>query len=148
MQPMRNLKTEFVLNSSQETEDLARDFSKTLKEGSIVALFGELGSGKTTFAKRAISSLTGMDSNAIDSPTFNYLNIYSGPVISCYHFDLYRLKNSADFIQLGFEEFFEKEGVCFLEWSERIIDLLPAHTIKIFLSHAKDDSRKCNIEMP
>src|ERR1700741_5468556 len=90
--------------SEEETFQIGTEFGKTLKINSIVALFGDLGAGKTTFIRGIVSSL-GMDGREVCSPTFNYLNIYEGP-LSVYHFDLYRLTCEEEFLAAGFEDFF------------------------------------------
>ncbi len=139
---MRNLK---LLSSSLEETDLfAKKFASTLKKGDIVAFFGELGSGKTTFLKSLISALNHTSQEEIHSPTFTYLHIYEGP-IPVYHFDLYRLKGAQDFIDLGFHEFFGKDGICCIEWSEKIKEILPSGTIQVHLSHIGETSRSIEV---
>lgn len=103
----------------------------------MVALFGELGSGKTTFVKGLASS------ENVSSPTFNFLHIYPGPL---YHFDLYRLISEGDFLALGFQEYFNAGGICCIEWSEKIPSLLPKEAIRIYFEHAGGDKRTIAIE--
>lgn len=135
---MRNLN--ILSHSPEQTAQIAQEFASQLKRGDIVAFFGDLGSGKTTFLKSLIAQLNSISSDDVHSPTFSYLHIYPGE-IPVYHFDLYRLKESSDFISLGFQEFFQAGGICFLEWSEKITSLLPDKTIKITLLHAGQDKR-------
>ena len=146
MRTMRNRNLFF--RSTKETQLFGTTFAQSLKKGAIVACFGEMGSGKTTFLKSVIASITQCPQDLVDSPTFNYMNIYEGSLVTCYHFDLYRLKNSSDFLALGFEEFFYKEGICLIEWSEKIEHLLPSTSYKLFFSHTPDHHRQCLIEGP
>ncbi len=78
------------------------------------------------------------------SPTFTYLNIYKGP-IDIYHFDLYRLRDEDEFLSMGFDEFFTADGICCIEWSERIQSILPENCIKVYLTHAGGDKRRIKI---
>jgi tRNA threonylcarbamoyladenosine biosynthesis protein TsaE len=139
---MRNLK--LISSSLEETNLLAKELGATLKQGDIVAFFGELGSGKTTFLKSLVGGLNAISPDDIHSPTFTYLHIYPGD-IPVYHFDLYRLNNATDFTALGFHEFFEADGICCIEWSEKIELLLPSSTIKVKLSHVNETSRAIEV---
>ncbi|MCH9611231.1 MAG: tRNA threonylcarbamoyladenosine biosynthesis protein TsaE [Chlamydiales bacterium] len=117
-------------NSPEATHQIGVEVGQKLKRGAILALHGDLGAGKTTFVEGVVEGVLGKKI-AIDSPTFTYLNIYEGKV---FHFDLYRLKNGEQFLEMGFEEFLF-EGVACIEWSERIEALLPEETIHIEFSH-------------
>lgn len=139
---MRNLK--LTVSSLEETDLFAKRFAATLTQGDIVAFFGDLGSGKTTFLKSLIGTLQNISPDEIHSPTFTYLHVYPGDV-PVYHFDLYRLNNATDFVALGFHEFFTAGGICCIEWSEKIASLLPPSTIKVFLSHAGETSRMIEV---
>lgn len=122
------------LDTSEKTIAFGRHCAALLPPNSILTLFGELGAGKTTFVQGLALGLEIHD--PVQSPTFNYLNLYEGKR-ALYHFDLYRLKNPSDFLALGFEEYFEKGGITAIEWSERIIPLLPPHAISITFSYKK-----------
>ena len=126
-------------HSLEETQTVAADFAKKLTPGDVIAFFGEMGAGKTTFIK-AIGKALGIPENHISSPTFQYLTIYNAKT-PLFHFDLYRLKSCEDFLALGFEEFFYRNGITCVEWSERIFPILPEKTIKILLEHADVDAR-------
>jgi tRNA threonylcarbamoyladenosine biosynthesis protein TsaE len=128
--------------SPEETLGFAHHLGQSLKPGAIIALFGELGAGKTTFLKGLIPAINGMSADEVSSPTFTYLHIYPGPI---FHFDLYRLKSAEEFSALGFEEYFSMDGIVCLEWAERIAPLLPAHTLRIFIEHATENQRCINI---
>ncbi|MBI3901296.1 MAG: tRNA (adenosine(37)-N6)-threonylcarbamoyltransferase complex ATPase subunit type 1 TsaE [Chlamydiia bacterium] len=132
--------------STEETIFCGIEIAKKLTPGSIVALFGDLGVGKTTLVKGIIHALTGVPLEEICSPTFNYLNCYEGSM-NVYHFDLYRLSSVEDFLHLGFEEFFFLKGVCCIEWSERILPLLPEHIHSLTLKHMEEGGREIIYEV-
>jgi tRNA threonylcarbamoyladenosine biosynthesis protein TsaE len=138
-------KVEFKTCSSEETQAAGADFAASLRGNETVAFFGDLGAGKTTFLKGLISQLTGCNPSEITSPTFNYLNIYEGK-IPVYHFDLYRLTVAEQFEGAGFSEYLNAEGICCLEWAEKIETKLPAGTIRITLEHQGLDNRLIKIE--
>lgn len=108
---------------------------------------GDLGAGKTTLIKGIAKGAGGILEREVTSPTFSYLHIYSGKV-PIYHFDLYRLRNAKEFCALGFQEYLEGDGVCCIEWAERIKDLLPPHTFHICLEHEKEERRKIYLNGP
>jgi len=116
---------------------------KTLTSNAILAFFGDLGAGKTTFIKGVASIFS---SDTITSPTFTYLHIYSGK-LPLYHFDLYRIRSEKDFIDLGFTEYFQSGVICLIEWAEKIESLLPVNTLRIFLEHAGGDNRKISYRL-
>ena len=121
-----------VLSSAEETLEFGKFLASRLSPGSVLALSGDLGSGKTTFVQGLAQGL-GIDA-PIQSPTFVYFNGYSG-TIPLFHFDLYRMKGIDDFLGLGFEEYFDAGGICAIEWAERIVPLLPKRAWHISFSH-------------
>ena len=122
---MGRIRLKVHLASCDETLAFGQKMAALLPRGAILALSGDLGAGKTTFVQGFAKGLGIVD--PIQSPTFVILNIYEG----LYHFDLYRLKNSVDFASLGFEEYFQKGGICAIEWPDRIAPLLPPETVYI-----------------
>ncbi len=129
--------------SLSESETFAFSFAlgKNTKKGAVICLFGEPGAGKTTFTKGFTAGASSFPPDKVSSPTFNYLHIYEGTV-PIYHFDLYRLNNSEEFISAGFDEYLYSNGICCIEWSEKIEDLIPPDAIRIVLSHVDASSRK------
>jgi tRNA threonylcarbamoyladenosine biosynthesis protein TsaE len=128
----------FLSNSYEDTLGLGRRFARCLKKGDIVCLYGDLGTGKTAFAK-GLARGFGVSPAAVHSPTFTLMNVYSGR-ISLYHFDLYRIQ-SGDLFDLGYEEFFYGQGIAMIEWAERLGALLPADAWKVDLRHKKEGQR-------
>ncbi len=131
--------------SAKQTTDIGYQLGQQLSKGSIICLFGELGAGKTTFIKGLAAGAAGIDIELINSPTYVYLNIYNGHK-TIYHFDLYRLKDADEFLSMGFDEMLFADGVCCIEWSERIASLLPSTCLRIFLQHAGENKRLLRIE--
>lgn len=136
--------SQYVSHSAAETFALGVDFGVRLPLRTVICFFGELAAGKTTFIKGLIAGAAQIDPSQVQSPTFNYLNIYEG-VKSVYHFDLYRLRDLDEFLSMGFDEYFEAEGICCIEWSERIASYLPEGCIEVHMQHAGNDQRKITI---
>lgn len=138
------MKPDFISSSQEETEGLGTKLANGLSPSSVLAIQGDLGAGKTTLIKGLAAKLTNVDPANVNSPTFNYLNIYQGP-ITLYHFDLYRLKDEKDFFKMGFLEFLSG-GVCCIEWPERILKILPKETIWVHLKYQNDQKRHITIK--
>ena len=109
-------------NSAKETENIAKAFAKTLKCGDVVCLNGDLGAGKTAFTAGLAKGL-GI-TEYISSPTFTILNCYNG-TIPLYHFDVYRISESDEMYDIGFDEYLTGNGVSVIEWANIIEDILP-----------------------
>jgi tRNA threonylcarbamoyladenosine biosynthesis protein TsaE len=131
---------DIILEGTEATHAFAAQFSQKLPIRSLIALSGGLGSGKTTFMQGLIQGLGGLQA-MVQSPTFVYLHHYptTPPV---FHFDLYRLRSIDDFFAMGFEEYFEKEGITAIEWPERITPILPSEAIHIQLSFISETARR------
>ena len=140
--------TIYNVASAHMMHSLGVRFGAALRPNCVVSFFGELGAGKTTFIKGMAQSV-GVDPNTVNSPTFQYLNIYQSPYQdspSIFHFDLYRLENSEDFLTMGFEELFCRGGITCIEWAERIVSILPKESIQISITHTENDGRQVTIE--
>ncbi len=135
---------EYKSYSSAETHQIALLFGKRLQPNAIIAFTGDLGSGKTTFIQGLAEGASSIVPREVSSPTFNYLNIYSG-LTTIYHFDLYRLRSSKEFLLAGFEDYLQAGGICCIEWSERITSILPSNTTCIQISHLGENTRKIEI---
>lgn len=139
------MENKLYTGSEEETEKTALDFSKKLKGSEIIALTGDLGTGKTCFVRGMCLGL-GID-NVVHSPTFTLLNIYNGkyPV---YHFDLYRLKSMREVIEIGFDEYIgKKDGICVIEWAEKIEESIPANAVWIKIKHCGENKRELLIKI-
>lgn len=127
------------LNGLKDTEEFGIRLGKLLKSGDIVCLNGDLGAGKTTMTK---SIGIGLDiEEYITSPTFTLINMYRGRMV-VYHFDVYRLENVDELYDLGFDEYFYGDGVCIIEWAEKIEKLLPEDRIIIDIKKSDQEDER------
>lgn len=133
----------FFTHSAEETIALGYKIGKKLKKGDIIAMQGTLAAGKTTITKGIAQALE--ISEEITSPTFCLISEYSGKM-PLYHMDVYRLDGTEDFINLGVDDMLYGDGVCIIEWSEKIMEELPKNTIILRISTENDNSRKIEIE--
>lgn len=127
-----------ICKNAQDMEDLGREIGKTCIKGSVISLRGSLGAGKTVFAKGVARSLGIQE--AIVSPTFTLVQEYEGS-LSMYHMDLYRITSEEDFQMIGGEDMLYSDGVCLVEWSEIINDILPSGTLFVQITVNDDQSR-------
>jgi tRNA threonylcarbamoyladenosine biosynthesis protein TsaE len=117
--------------SVDETHRLAAQLAEQVQKGAVLALFGDLGSGKTTFVQ-GFAKAAGIAA-PVTSPTFTLMHIYRGQRWPIYHFDFYRLQNVAEAQALGCEEYFDGDGISLIEWPERALTLLPPQHWQIHL---------------
>lgn len=133
----------YISDSPEETVSIGRSFAEKLNKGAVVLLSGEMGAGKTVFVKGMADGL-GVKA-LVTSPTYAYMNDYDGIL---YHYDCYRLSSGEDAEALGLTDYFYADGVCVVEWSENIADVLPEKTIKVFITKLGEERRSIEIEMP
>lgn len=136
---MGRKRVETLLGGAEATQEFATRFARDLPPNAVIALSGELGAGKTTFVKGLVYGLGG-SIDWVQSPTFVYLHQYPTKLRTA-HFDLYRMRSAADFLAMGFEEYFENGGITAIEWPERIASILPASCIKIELCIVSETQR-------
>jgi tRNA threonylcarbamoyladenosine biosynthesis protein TsaE len=129
----------FISNSVSETEAIGRQFAKELSAGSILALKGELGSGKTQFAKGLVAGLE--SSVPVTSPTFTIIHEYPGGRLPVYHFDFFRLANRESVAQLGLDDYFFGDGVSVIEWADRFPELIPEQARWILFEIKSESTR-------
>jgi tRNA threonylcarbamoyladenosine biosynthesis protein TsaE len=119
----------FLSTNEDQTDDLGRLLADALEPGTVVALTGNLGSGKTRLV-RAVCGALQVDPREVASPTFVLVHEYRGR-LPIYHFDTYRLRQPAEFLDLGADEYLNANGVCFIEWADRVAGLLPADHLRV-----------------
>lgn len=128
---------EIKTNNPEQTAQFAEKLAQNLTPGTLIALEGDLGAGKTTFTKGLARGLE--IKRTVNSPTFTIIKEYSGR-LPLYHMDVYRVKDA--FEDLGFDEYFEGEGVTVVEWAHLINEQLPTERLTIYLYHENQDERK------
>lgn len=131
-------------HSSQETMALAKELAKSLKKGQVLGLYGNLGSGKTTFIKGLAKGLG--FKGRVKSPSFVILKVYSiKRKLLLYHFDLYRLNSLKELEDVGYEDFISNCGICVIEWANKAKGLLPKNFLKINIQIRGKNKRLINI---
>ncbi len=135
--PLFLLRSEMRSHSAEETIQIAEQYAKSLEKGDVVLLCGEMGAGKTVFVKGVARAL-GIDEE-ITSPTYAYMNDYGGKL---YHYDCYRLTSGAQAEALGLTDYFYADGICVIEWSENIAEVLPEHCKKVTIRKLSETERE------
>jgi tRNA threonylcarbamoyladenosine biosynthesis protein TsaE len=130
--------------SLSQLPNTASEIIKFAKDSRIFLFYGEMGAGKTTLIKALCESLG--TTEPVTSPTFSIVNEYEGAGNRIYHFDFYRLKNETEALDMGYEEYFYSGAYCFIEWPEKIPNLLPDHFVNIKIKVIGDNLREINIE--
>jgi len=145
-----------VTENEEETLRLAWDFARTLGPGSVVVLTGDLGAGKTVFA-RGVARALGID-DSLTSPTFTLIHEYPLPVDDggeigadeqaayLYHMDLYRINDIAELREIGIEDYLYGDGICLVEWGEKLGGLSPGDAVTVTLRHLGPSRREILIE--
>jgi len=136
---------EYLSHNVIETEELGAALAKKLLRGDVLAYYGDLGAGKTAFTRGLARGLgcTGR----VTSPTFTIVNEYDGPT-PLFHFDMYRLADSDELYEIGWEDYLARGGVCAVEWSERIEDALPPDIVTVTICRCpeSDDWRRITVK--
>lgn len=131
-----------VIKNLDETKQLAEKIAAFLEPSDILCLTGDLGAGKTTFSQYLAAAL-GVTEH-VTSPTFNIVNVYEGRM-PVYHFDVYRISDSDEMYDIGYEEYFFGNGVCLVEWADIVRDLLPDEAIWMDIRFDKEGHRVIHI---
>jgi len=132
-------------HTEAETNALGASFAQSLRRGDVVALFGDLGTGKTHLVQGICKGL-GVKEH-VASPTFTIVNEYIVGQQSIYHFDFYRIASPAELREIGFEEYVSGNGICLIEWADRVREALPQRRYDIHLAFGNDHySREITIE--
>ena len=131
---------EKVIHNEADTKKFGIELAKKLKPGAIVAMIGDLGTGKTTLTK-AIAEGLGI-TEMITSPTFTIVQEYHDGRLPLYHFDVYRIGELEEMYELGYEEYFFGSGVCVIEWADLIMDILPPESIIIRIAYGENEGER------
>ena len=128
---MKRIMDIFESSSMEDTEKFAYELAQKAEPGQVYALIGDLGVGKTVFTKGFARGL-GIE-EPVNSPTFTILQIYEEGRIPLYHFDVYRIEEPEEMEEVGFDDYVYGDGVCLIEWANRIEEILPEETITIMI---------------
>jgi tRNA threonylcarbamoyladenosine biosynthesis protein TsaE len=135
-----------ISNSPEDTLAIARALGAALRPGDVVALYGDLGAGKTLFCK-GVGEALGIPPDRIVSPTFTIVTEHTGPV-PLTHIDVFRLAGAREADEIGMRELLSGDGVCLVEWAEKIEELLPTDCIQVRFFFSGDDRREISIAAP
>lgn len=135
---MKQKKT--VIKNEYETKEFGRKLGAEAQAGSVIALIGDLGTGKTTLTKAIAEGLGVKD--VITSPTFNIVKQYESGRLPLYHFDVYRIGDIDEMYELGYEEYFYGNGVCVIEWADIIEELIPQDAVIIEIEYGEKEGER------
>lgn len=136
-------KVVYYCQDEEDTIGLAKSLAKVSKVGDIWALFGTLGAGKSVFSRAFIQELSG--AKEVPSPTFTLLQTYDADNVEIYHYDLYRIKSPEEIWELNIEEAMH-EGICLIEWPEKMGGYLPRNILRITIEILQDNTRKITLQ--
>ena len=135
--------SEYISHNERETEALGARLAEKLPGGAVVAMYGDLGAGKTAFV-RGMARGMGLDCR-VSSPTFTIVNEYLGPR-ELIHFDMYRLSGAEELFDIGWEDYLNRGAVCAVEWSENVQDAFFGDEVRVTIEKLSDTERKITIE--
>ena len=130
---------DITLHGLPDLKEAAKKMLEVIGDNKIVLFYGDMGAGKTTFIKSICAELGVKET--VSSPTFSIVNEYEGDGNTIYHFDFYRIKSIQEAYDIGYEEYFYSGNMCFVEWPDKIDELLPEHYLKVEIHTKEDDSR-------
>ena len=133
----------FYTSSPRETEAVGEALGKAATAGTVIAYRGDLGAGKTAFTRGLARGLGAAE--PVTSPTYTIVNEYLSGRIPLFHFDMYRLKNSDDLFDIGWDDYLERGGVCAVEWSENVADAMEGAVV-VTIEKTGEDTRCITVE--
>lgn len=131
---------EVLIKNEEDTRAFGLELAKKLKPNTVVALIGDLGTGKTTLSKYIAEGLGVKET--ITSPTFTVVLEYHSGRLPFYHFDVYRVNDPDDLFEIGAEEYFYKGGVSVVEWADQVAEILPDDTLCIFIEYGEKEGER------
>lgn len=134
---------EFHTYNEQETAQVAAEIANMISPGTVLCLRGEMGVGKTVFTKGLCRALGVED--YVTSPTFTVVNEYDGENLRVYHFDMYRIEDEDELLEIGFEEYLLSGGVCVIEWPQNVEGALPTHRMEIEIARCGENRRTITV---
>jgi tRNA threonylcarbamoyladenosine biosynthesis protein TsaE len=148
LKPIKSLITSETAQTEAAGADLARLMLTDTTLPRFVALYGDLGVGKTAFVRGFASVIT--PDSLVRSPTFALVNEYRGKPLSLFHFDMYRIEDEDDLYSIGFYDYLDRRGICLVEWSEKIPYALPDELLRVTIEKndpSRPDSRRITVEL-
>lgn len=141
------MKKEIIIPSVEAIDEAAEEFLALMGDQTVYAFTGEMGAGKTTFIN-ALSHALGVEEDPTGSPTFAIINEYRSDTTAelIYHFDLYRIENLEQAFEIGVEDYLDSGALCFIEWPDRIDDILPDDTVRVNIEVRPDGSRLLTVD--
>ena len=133
-----------ITNSAAETRELGKRLAEKLKAGDVILLEGDLGAGKSEFA-RGVAKGLGV-TETVTSPSFTILNVYESGKLPLYHFDWYRLESSEELYELGMDEYLGGNGIALVEWPTQCPDAVPEECLRIRITATGENSRQIEME--
>ena len=133
---------EFVSKNLTDTDAIAAEIASLLKPGDVLALYGEMGAGKTAFVRGLVKALCPECLPLVHSPTFAIVNEYEGDTLTVYHYDLYRIADEDDLYSTGYFDRLGGKGIVVTEWSELIDGAIPADAYRLKIEKAGETERK------
>ena len=134
---------EFFSDSELKTKEFAKKLASHLVQGSFLAVYGELGAGKTAFVQGLAEGLGVRES--VVSPTYTILRVYESGRLPLYHFDIYRVEDEDELYETGFEEYAAGDGICVCEWADLIPEALPAPRLDFSIVRTGDAGRHITV---
>ena len=136
----------FHSKTPAETQTIGEQIGRQLRQGDLVALIGDLGTGKTCLTQGIARGIGGYANQLVNSPSYTLINEYDGK-IPIYHVDLYRIQNHDELLDLGLDEYMEGNGICIIEWADKLESLLISYT-KIQITWLSEMMREIEIQTP
>lgn len=131
---------EVIIRNEEDTRAFGLELGKSLKPGTVLALIGDLGTGKTTLTKYIAEGLGVAE--MLTSPTFTIVREYHSGRLPLYHFDVYRLESADDLFEIGAEEYLYGGGVSIVEWADQVAEILPDETLCIFIEYGEREGER------
>jgi tRNA threonylcarbamoyladenosine biosynthesis protein TsaE len=135
---------QFTSTTEHDTDSFGAALASAIAPGTVVALIGPLGAGKTRLVQ-AVATALGNPPGSVTSPTFVLVNEYTGGRTPVYHFDTYRLKDDDEFLNLGPDEYFDSNAITFVEWADRVANLLPPERLEITIEPTGERERRITL---
>lgn len=138
--------TELYIQNESDLPRIAQEFLTLIGDHKIICFHGQMGAGKTTFIKALLKAMDARDDGS--SPTYSIINEYEsymyGPI---FHFDLYRIESAEEALDIGIEEIIYQDNLCFIEWPDKIVNLLPEDYVEVKIHVGEDNSRTLIVEL-